>query len=280
VDGAPAKPPILEERELSAPLPPDVARQVIWGGARHSRVAALRSEVTTRVPILMYHRVADDGHASLDRYRVTTKAFAEQMRFLRAEGFWSVTPERWAEAIRTNTPLPGRPVMITFDDAYLDFAEHAWPILNAHDLSAVVFAIPGKVGETADWDAVDGEAAPLLGWHGLRALGAEGASIGGHGHTHRPLSRLDVEALYEEGLRSRAELQKALGRAPTAFCYPYGASDRVVEQVMAECGYELGFSCSPDVADLSDNPMYLPRIEITGSDDLETFSRKIGRPIS
>lgn len=237
-------------------------------------------QVSVRLPILMYHQVADDGPPGLARWRVPVARFAEQMAFLRREGFHTVTPDDWAQALRRNRPLPGRPVLITSDDAYCDFAENAWPVLQAQGLSATLFVIAGKVGGVADWDADAGEPAPLLDWPGLRALAGQGVSIGSHSVTHRRLSRLTTREVYEETLRSRAIIAAELGRTPTAFCYPYGAHDQVVAQAVVESGYVMGFTCIPGASTLADNPMRLPRIEINGGDDLVSFSRKVGRPLS
>jgi peptidoglycan/xylan/chitin deacetylase (PgdA/CDA1 family) len=170
--------------------------------------------------------------------------------------------------------------MITFDDGYQDFADTAWPILKSHGFSASVFVVAGKAGATADWDAELGAPAPLMDWPTIRAVAAEGAVIGSHSVSHHRLSRLSVEEIYAETLASRTRIAAEIGQAPTTFCYPYGAHDRLIEQVVHESGYELAFSGAPGASTLSDNPLRIPRIEICGADDLTTFSRKVGRPIS
>jgi peptidoglycan/xylan/chitin deacetylase (PgdA/CDA1 family) len=54
-----------------------------------------------------------------------------------------------------NKDLPSRAVLLTFDDAYCDFAEHAWPILKRFGLSATLFvptAYPDQPGLSFWWD--------------------------------------------------------------------------------------------------------------------------------
>jgi peptidoglycan/xylan/chitin deacetylase (PgdA/CDA1 family)/2-polyprenyl-3-methyl-5-hydroxy-6-metoxy-1,4-benzoquinol methylase len=277
VDGDRAPSPVIEERGLDVRLDPAVARDVVWGGGE-SRIAAFHREVAARAPILMYHRVAPDGAgpAALDRWRVTPEAFEAQIAFLRRRGYWGVGPDELAAAMASGKPLPGRPVMITFDDGYQDFAEHAWPVLQKHDFAATVFVVPAKVGGVADWDERFGAAAQLMDWDRIAELAAAGVSIESHGLSHSPLSRLSVREVYRELLTSQARIEAATGRAPISVCYPYGAADRVVERIAEECGLKLGFGVMPNVADLSDDPFRLPRIEVSGFDDLASFGRKLG----
>ena len=269
--------PVVDARPLGVELDPAIARNVVWGGGE-SRIAAFHREVAVRLPILMYHRVAPDGDGppALDRWRVSPGAFEAQMAALRRRGFWGVGPDELAAAMATGKPLPGRPVMITFDDGYEDLAEHAWPVLQKHDFAATVFVVPAKVGGAADWDERYGAPSRLMGWDRLAELAAGGLYVESHGLTHRPLSRLPVREVYREMLASSARIEAAVGRAPVSVCYPYGAADRVVEQIAEDCGLKLGFGVMPAVADLSDDPFRLPRIEVSGYDDLGSFGRKLG----
>ena len=55
--------------------------------------------------------------------------------------------------------LPLRSVLVTFDDGYRDFAEHAWPILRRLGIPAVLFvptAYPGDPGRAFWWDRLYG----------------------------------------------------------------------------------------------------------------------------
>lgn len=52
-------------------------------------------------------------------------------------------------------PLPPRAVLITFDDAYRDFAEHAWPILKRYHIPVALFVAtgyPDQPGKAFWWD--------------------------------------------------------------------------------------------------------------------------------
>ncbi|MDB5461458.1 MAG: hypothetical protein JWO72_3199, partial [Caulobacteraceae bacterium] len=266
----------IDERALDIALEDRLARAVVWGGGE-SRISTLKREFSVSIPILVYHRVAPDGDGppGLDRYRTTPQAFENQISFLRRHGYWGLTIRQLTRALEKKMPLPGRPVMLTFDDGYSDFATHAWPVLEKHDFPATLFVVPAKVGGCADWDSEFGPPAPLLGWEQLAELARRGVEIESHAFTHRSLARLELAEVYRECLYSHAAVERGIGRAPTAICYPFGAQDRVVEQIAFESGYSLGFTANVGLAHVTSAKMSLPRLEVSGRDDLQTFARKL-----
>src|SRR5579864_593117 len=77
----------------------------------------------TCLPILMYHSVSENLFGkSHPYYHINTSpaVFSEQMRWLRKEGFHTLSlPEAW-EKIDSGQDL-SRAVVITFDHGYRDF---------------------------------------------------------------------------------------------------------------------------------------------------------------
>jgi len=273
-DAAPGggSPMMAEEEPLDGALPAEVARQVVWGGAVACRSTLRRSETTDRVPILMYHRIAEDGPPGLARFRSSPARFEAQVRLLRRHGYHPISSEELRWFIGARHPLPGRPVLITFDDGYVDFREVAWPILRANDFTAEVFLPTDLVGGMAEWDAAYGPPAPLLGWQDAAALANEGVVFGSHLARHLDGLTLPTATLAEELARSRAQLEARLGREVRAYAAPYGAVDERFARLAARCGYHIGFSTRPAQARLADPPLMLPRIEVHGDWDLDAFA--------
>jgi peptidoglycan/xylan/chitin deacetylase (PgdA/CDA1 family) len=234
------------------------------------------TEPAFQLPILMYHHVAPTGAAQFTRWRVAPEAFEQQLRILRDMGGYSVTLAQLQQAMINKKPLPGRPVLITFDDGYLDFATYAWPLLKRYDFSATVFIVAEFVGKSNSWDSVYfGEDLPLLGWEQIKQLHAEGVEFGSHSLTHSPLTSLSPTEIVTEATQSRAIIERELGIPITTFAYPYGDLDPLVQYLIRKCGYELGFSCRPSHSSYQDSLLQLPRIEIEGTDSLEEFSNKL-----
>lgn len=263
--------PVIDHVPIRAPIEIGVARNIVWGGARALRRDVARSERRQRIPVLMYHGVADEGPAALARFRLTPTAFASQMAWLRANGFHAIGSEQLEVSIANHQPFAGRPVVITFDDGFQNFADHAWPILRANDLTAEVFLVTDLVGETAQWDADIGPPTPLMGAGTVRRLSAEGALFGSHMATHRAIDGLSSPDLAAELLRSRLFIERWTGRPTTALAAPFSATDRRLGRLARECGYRVGFGRRHGPADLDSDPIDLPRIEIRGDRSLDDF---------
>ncbi|HWP47980.1 MAG TPA: trifunctional glycosyltransferase/class I SAM-dependent methyltransferase/polysaccharide deacetylase [Candidatus Limnocylindrales bacterium] len=265
--------PEIIELPQSTPLPPHVAARVLWQGGRPKIYGPPPTTVTDRLPILLYHRITPDS-SSL-RYCVTPQMFEEQIRYLHETGFYSIRLEDWHTAMETRRPLPGRAILLTFDDGYADFLTYAWPVLKRYGFSAMVFLVAEEIGRLNRWELFYGEAVPLLHWDEIHQLQKEGVEFGAHSATHRPLTALSITEIVREGARSRAILQRGLGRPVTSFAYPYGEVDPVVQHLIGACGYIFGLSCRPERSRFQDSLLELPRIEVTGSDNLQTFISKL-----
>jgi peptidoglycan/xylan/chitin deacetylase (PgdA/CDA1 family) len=92
----------------------------------------------------MYHHIDEDAH---NDYIVTPETFALQMRTLRDNGFTAITLQQLYDFIDNKTPLPERPVIITFDDGYLSVYTYAFPVLKYYGLHAIAFVIGHNVGQ-------------------------------------------------------------------------------------------------------------------------------------
>jgi peptidoglycan/xylan/chitin deacetylase (PgdA/CDA1 family) len=107
--------------------------------------------------VLAYHRIADPSSASMLDPRLisaTQDTFELQMAYL-ASGYHVVSMEDVLNAIEGGSRLPEKAVLITFDDAYVDFAANAWPILKRYRLPVTVFvptAYPDQPERSFWWD--------------------------------------------------------------------------------------------------------------------------------
>jgi len=102
-----------------------------------------------RVGVLAYHRIGDPSQAPPGMVSATPRGFERQMRALAS---WACPVSLGQMQVGR---LPRRAVAVTFDDAYADFAEHAWPVLRRYGIPVTLFvptAYPGSPGTRFWWD--------------------------------------------------------------------------------------------------------------------------------
>lgn len=107
--------------------------------------------------VLTYHRIANPELVYPSDPRVvsaTPEMFALHMQWLEKH-YHVIDMSSAVEAIVSGVPLPRRAVLITFDDGYPDFLEHAWPVLRKLHLPVTLFvptAFPDQQVPTFWWD--------------------------------------------------------------------------------------------------------------------------------
>jgi peptidoglycan/xylan/chitin deacetylase (PgdA/CDA1 family) len=211
--------------------------------------------------ILTYHSLDDSGSV----ISVSPETFRRQMTALAASGLPVIPLDRIRDEHRG--------VALTFDDAFVNFHQHAAPLLSQLRFPATVFVVTGHAGGWNDWSQSAGiPRLPLMDWPRLREIADAGMDIGAHSvsHPHLPeLTRGQVEA---ELKACRDEIEHRLGRRVQNLAYPYGAENKVVRRVAAQyyrlaCGVEMGF-VRPDSL-----PMRLPRLDMYYLRDESRFGR-------
>jgi peptidoglycan/xylan/chitin deacetylase (PgdA/CDA1 family)/protein-L-isoaspartate O-methyltransferase len=263
--------PQVEVRPLGAALTAEVESSLVWNGAVRTR-ADVADDRAFRVPVLMYHRIAADGPTALAPYRIDPVRFETQLRYLRRRGFHSVTLDEWEHGAQMGGSLKGRPIVLSFDDAYVDFAETAWPLLQRYGFGALMFVPTGHMGDAARWDARAGTPAPIMDWDTLARLAGEGLEIGSHLASHSVSTTLTAPRLLDEAIASRVALEAVTGRPVTSVAPPYGVSDARIEGVLEAAGYRRVFRAEGQAAPVTGMELRLPRIGIYADMDMAEFA--------
>ena len=188
------------------------------------------------VPILTYHNLAEQAKG---RLVLGAASFREQMRYLKANGYRVVSLADFVAFTRLERQLPQRAVVLTFDDGYRAFREHAYPVLKELGFTATLFIY-------TDWV---GTGRGALSWTDLRELAAAGFDIQAHTKSHADLRRAAGETEAQYARRMQAELEQPqelfnrhMGRRSQMLAYPYGRWEEGLLPKVKEYGYIAAFS--------------------------------------
>jgi peptidoglycan/xylan/chitin deacetylase (PgdA/CDA1 family) len=188
-----------------------------------------------RVPILYYHRVEDHLHPATG---VSSQAFAAQMEYLRKKNYRSISFEQLADYFLQGRPLPSRPVIISFDDGYLDNFTRAYPILKKNGFRATIFLVSDYIGQRSEWAGCKGEnVAPLMSGEQLLILIKEGFEPGGHTRRHTDLTAVSPEEARREVEAGKQDLENLLQRPVRSFAYPFGNFNPEVVEMVRRAGF-------------------------------------------
>ena len=238
--------------------------------ARELKLTAPRSSA----PILMYHSISDLKSGRFDDFRVTPQRFQEHLRLFRSVGMQPLTVSQLVEA-RELDHAPERPVVLTFDDGFVDFYEHAMPILSRFGFTATLYMLAGQVGGASMWLENIGEGElPLMNWTQLETIQQAGVEVGAHSMTHRALDMLPLNEAREEIARSKQILEAGLARPVTSFAYPFGFFSRRVRNLVEESGFRsacaVGYATSASDQDVFALSRHIVRSD-TSDQDLLTM---------
>jgi peptidoglycan/xylan/chitin deacetylase (PgdA/CDA1 family) len=186
-------------------------------------------------PVLMYHRVVPGSRPDASRLAVDQVLFRDQMTALLERGYVCTSLSDLLGRIDAAQDVT-RHVAVTFDDAYSDFGDFAWPVLRDLRCRATLYVPTAHVGGTADWLPGDGRSLPLLSWREIVDLRDDGVEIGSHGHVHRPLDEEPPEVVALDLERSRSTLRERVGTDVLTLAYPNGYASRTTRRIARAAG--------------------------------------------
>ncbi len=98
----------------------------------------------TSVPVLLYHHINYED----DVLSIPPELFEEHLKFLKSEGYESITKEQLKEYMENGKKTwKDKAVVITFDDGYLDTWVYAYPLLKKYGFTAILFLVTWTVEE-------------------------------------------------------------------------------------------------------------------------------------
>ena len=244
-----------------------------------SPAALSADEISTQVPILMYHHLSEDVTNS---EMVSPEQFEAQIRALSEAGYTGVSFDELQAYVLRGEPLPEKPVVITFDDGYRSNYELLFPLLQAYQMKAVVSIMVYMQDVSAD---------NFLSWDMCREMADSGlVEIGSHAYSLHNLGDLggnfdpggingiqrdpeESDSAFEARVlgdiqKSHDRIAQEVGQPVTFFAYPFGITEPDAEAFVHEL-FPVTAVTRHGTADLGKGLHELPRMTVTMDRELE-----------
>lgn len=221
--------------------------------------------------VLQYH------HVSTETPPITSlnpDAFKGHMNYLKDNGFAVLRLEDVISSLKSDTPLPDKTAVITFDDGYTSVYEAAFPLLMEFDWPFTVFVTTGLVGTNDRLYAT---------WNQLRDMAEYGATLANHTVTHpyllnRETNQSDSDWLTQirqEIVTAENTLVEQTGHGHKILAYPYGEYNSEIQELIQELDFTgIGQHSGPLSA--TSNFTALPRFPFSGIyASMNTFPTKV-----
>lgn len=214
------------------------------------------------VPILMYHHFSDEPN---DSTVVSPATLGRQLEFIKENGYVTVSFAELYDFVMHGSPLPEKPVCITFDDGYYSNYSIAFPILRELEMKATVFPVGWCIGKS-EYKETGVPIYPHFGFEEMREMLSSGIiEIGSHTYDmhqsavyETAVARQSMLPLENESRESHiAALTADLERYSVLFreqtggefivlAYPHGEYDSTTEAVIHSFGIPITLSTSTD----------------------------------
>ena len=171
---------------------------------------------------------------------------AQKIAKIKKNGYETVLFSDLADAYRGKKQLPEKPVLITFDDGYMNNYTEAFPVMRETGSKCNIFLVYDSLGKHNAWHNPEREAwQDMLRWDMVAEMRESGlVGFGSHTMNHPNLGKISLDDVAWEARESKKRLEEKLGEEMTAFAYPYGGGAFMpdVRKAVMGAGYLFDFS--------------------------------------
>jgi peptidoglycan/xylan/chitin deacetylase (PgdA/CDA1 family) len=229
----------------------------------------------TIIPVLLYHSVSTQPARWIAAYTVTPHVFAQHVELMAQSGRTAMTVSQLVDALAGRTRLPQRPLLVTFDDGFADFAPAA-SMLADRKLPSTLYVTTGALRGRPPWLHEPADMAlppaPMLEWTQLTELASQHVEIGAHTHTHPQLDVIHPAAAGQEITLSKHLLEEALGQEIKSFAYPHGFHCTRVRRLVRDAGYTSACAVRNALSSHCDHVLSLARLTVRADTTAEQIA--------
>ncbi|NLJ31151.1 MAG: polysaccharide deacetylase family protein [Clostridiales bacterium] len=208
---------------------------------------------TVCVPIMVYHEVKP----KLSSYVISPYEFESDLKFLKENHYTAITMTELIDFVCRDKGIPEKPIILSFDDGYLDNYKYVYPLLKKYNQKIVLSVIAKN---TDDFTQVPDNNLTYshMTWGQMKEIYDSGL-VEIQNHTYNLHSdkngrigckqmRGESDAHYEQVLsedlmKCQEEIRANIGATPNTFTYPYGESSKNTDGILKKLGFQATLTC-------------------------------------
>jgi poly-beta-1,6-N-acetyl-D-glucosamine N-deacetylase len=197
--------------------------------------------------VLMYHRFNEKKYPSTN---IKLADFVEQINLIKKNQFKFVNPNDFDNNLLNEKNT--KKILITVDDGFKSFYDHAWPILKKEEIPFIIFINTREVGTRG-----------YMNWDQIKEIAKEQfVHIGNHGYSHEYLVDMKNDEIMNDINRATADYKNNIGYNSSFFSYPFGEYSNNLKTIVKNLGFKYAFGQHSGVVDETKDFYELPRFPI------------------
>ena len=225
------------------------------------------SEDYIEVPIIMYHSILKDPSRS-NKYTVTPTVLEEDLKYIKDNGYTTVTISDLISYVYDDMPLPEKPIVLTFDDGHYNNYGYLFPLLEKYDMKAVISIVGSYTDKFTETDEANLNYSYLR-WKDIKELMDTGRiefqnhTYSLHSNTGKRIGTKKIKGETDEHYKSilkdnilklQQEFEENTHYTPQCFTYPFGGISNASLDIIKELGFKASLSCEQGINKLTKNP--------------------------
>ncbi|MFC7299856.1 poly-beta-1,6-N-acetyl-D-glucosamine N-deacetylase PgaB [Herminiimonas aquatilis] len=266
--------------------------------------------------VLAYHDIRDNVRESFKTWpeatAVDTQDLVQQLSWIDKNGYRPVSLQQIIDARAGGKPLPDKAILLTFDDGFESIYSKVFPLLKQFNYPAVIAIVGDWIQTPQDHLVQFGDIqvprSAFVNWDEVREMVGSGLiEVASHTYSlHQGIvtnpqgslmpaaisrgyqaqgSQYESDAAHAQRvkadlLRSSQLIERETGKRPRAIVWPYGANNRVVNQIAAEVGMPISLNLEPGPNRPEDNPKHIRRSLMLFDTGLAGLTQLLRQPAS
>ncbi|HSZ87666.1 MAG TPA: polysaccharide deacetylase family protein [Puia sp.] len=167
-----------------------------------------------QIPVLCYHQIRDwrasDSKRAKD-YIVPVAVFKQQLKMLADSGYHTISPDELYDYLTKGSPLPSKPIMLTYDDTDLGQFTVAYPEMQKYNFKGLFFIMTVSLNRPN-----------YMSRDQVKQLSDAGNTIGSHTWDHHNVKQYKGNDWKVQLDKPTQQLESITGKPIRYFAYPFG----------------------------------------------------------